>query len=142
MRVTTDISFEWCLPIYLGGPIAGCSDAETHGWREQMKHELRGFTCIDPTDRDYRGREAENVAAIVEGDKADIDRCLVMLMNCPRPSAGTSMEIFYGWSTGKRVVVVAPEPVSPWVRYHSHALFSTLAEAVEALNAVLPSAMK
>lgn len=120
--------------IYLGGPIQGCTDHEARGWREEVKRRVKGDEFVDPMDRDYRGREAGNERAIVEADKADIGRCQVVLMNCPRPSVGTSMEIFYGWLTGRHVIVIAPDPVSPWLRYHSHELYSTLEQAIEALR--------
>lgn len=113
---------------YLGGPINGCSDAEAHDWREQVKTILEsyGHSWSDPMDRDYRGREMEPGIAdeIVELDKQDIDACDILLMNCPRPSVGTSMEAMYGWQTGKKVLAVIPpegEP-SPWLVYHTHTL--------------------
>jgi hypothetical protein len=87
-------------------------------------------------DRDYRGREMEPgiAAAIVENDKADIDRCDLLLMNCPKPSVGTSMEVLYGWENSKRVVVIIPgEGIpSPWLVYHSHAIYrGSVTDAVE-----------
>lgn len=114
--------------VYLGGPINGCTDDEAHGWRETVKPliEAAGHEWLDPMDRDYRGREMEPgiAAEIVENDKADIDECDVLLMNCPKPSVGTSMEIFYGWDRGKRVVAVVPadRQPSPWIVYHAHVL--------------------
>lgn len=112
------------MKVYLGGPINGCTDEEAHGWREAVKPLLAalGHECVDPMDRDYRGREMEPgiAAEIVELDKADIDGCDVLLMNRPRASDGTAMEILYGWSCGKRVIAVLPADVvpSPWVVYH------------------------
>ena len=112
------------MKVYLGGPINGCTDEEASGWREAVKDVLSsaGIEWCDPMDRDYRGREMEPgiAAAIVEGDKADIDSCDVLLMNAPKPSYGTAMEILYGHD--KEVHVVLPddgrEP-SPWVAYHA-----------------------
>jgi nucleoside 2-deoxyribosyltransferase len=111
--------------VYLGGPINGCTDEEAHGWREGVKPGLadRGHTWCDPMDRDYRGREMEPGIAtkIVLYDKADIATCDVLLMNAPKPSYGTAMEIHHGWLMGKRVVVVLPEGTtpSPWVVFHA-----------------------
>ncbi len=116
--------------IYLGGPINGCTDDEAHGWRESVKEVLveNGHEWIDPMDRDYRGRELEPGIAeeIVVGDKEDIDNCDVLLMNAPKPSYGTAMEILYGAEqAGKRVLVVLPEGTvpSPWVLYHAEAIY-------------------
>jgi nucleoside 2-deoxyribosyltransferase len=111
--------------VYLGGPINGCTDEEANGWRELVKPVIAelGHVWVDPMVRDYRGREMEPgiAAEIVENDKADVESCDVLLMNCPKPSVGTSMEIFYGWTLGKRVIAVVPyegEP-SPWIVYHT-----------------------
>jgi nucleoside 2-deoxyribosyltransferase len=121
--------------VYLGGPINGCTDEEANGWREQVKPilERHGIGWVDPMDRDYRGREMEPgiAAEIVELDKQDIDSCDVLLMNCPKPSVGTSMEILYGWNRGKHVVSVIPpgSTPSPWLVYHSHDVRYSLTDA-------------
>lgn len=114
---------------YLGGPINGCTDDEASGWREEVKPliEAAGHDWLDPMDRDYRGRELEPGIAeeIVELDKQDIGECDVLLMNCPKPSVGTSMEVMYGWLRGKSVICVVPEGShpSPWLVYHSERIF-------------------
>lgn len=113
------------MKVYLGGPINGCTDEEASGWRGEamLLLESGGHVAIDPMVRDYRGREMEPgiAAEIVESDKADIDGADVLLMNCPKPSVGTSMEILYGATQGKRVVSVIPDDStpSPWLVYHS-----------------------
>lgn len=123
--------------VYLGGPINGCTDDEANGWRELAKSriELLGQTWVDPMDRDYRGREMEPgiAAQIVETDKADIDRCDLLLMNCPKPSVGTSMEILYGYERGKWIVAVVPEghTPSPWLVYHADVCYGSVAGAVK-----------
>jgi nucleoside 2-deoxyribosyltransferase len=121
---------ERIMKFYLGGPINGCTDQEAHGWREEAKTLLSslGHTYKDPMDRDYRGREMEPgiAAAIVNGDKADIRACDILLMNAPQPSWGTAMEIFYGHSLGKKVYVVLPadgRAPSPWVVFASARIF-------------------
>ncbi len=87
--------------------------------------------------RDYRGKEAENVASIVEGDKGDIDDCDGMLVWFEKPSVGTSMEVLYAWERQKPVVVVnrSGRPPSPWLVYHSRVVCATLAEGIAALQA-------
>jgi nucleoside 2-deoxyribosyltransferase len=112
--------------VYLAGPINGCSDAEAFDWRDDMTARLKGHghTVISPMVRDYRGRENENVKEIVEGDKEDIHRADAVIAYCPRPSVGTSMEVYMAWSLLKFVIVYAPADasISPWLRYHSHAV--------------------
>lgn len=111
--------------VYLGGPINGCTDEEANGWRDELKPLLEelGHEWVDPMSRDYRGREMEPGIAqlIVSGDIEDIELCDVLLMNCPKPSVGTSMEVFYGHQIGKRVICVVPEghTPSPWLVVHS-----------------------
>lgn len=114
------------MKVYLGGPINGCTNAEASGWRNAALALLtkHGHEAVDPMVRDYRGQEMEPgiAAEIVETDKADIASADVLLMNCPKPSVGTSMEIFYGWTLGKRVLSIIPEEAvpSPWLVYHSN----------------------
>jgi len=82
--------------------------------------------------RDYRGRESECVNEIVELDKLDVEECDVVLANCPKPSVGTSMEVFYAHQLGKTVVSIVPEKekASPWLNYHSTVLVESMADAV------------
>lgn len=126
------------LPIlYLAGAINGCTDAEANDWRSYLKKRYGGET-LDPMRRDYRGKEAESVNEIVELDKVDIDDCDVFIANCPKPSWGTAMEIYYAWAARKPVVVIHPAeaPISPWVRYHSDAIVYSLDDAVKSAVAL------
>lgn len=122
---------------YLAGPINGCTDSEANDWRSAAKEHLAslGHEWLDPMRRDYRGREDESVAEIVEGDKADILAADYVIASCPKPSAGTSMEIYLSWEQHKPVVAMVPadQPVSPWVRYHTKAVVQSVTEAVDAL---------
>jgi nucleoside 2-deoxyribosyltransferase len=116
--------------IYLAGPINGATDAEMHDWRNDMTERLTGHTVLSPAARDYRGHEDENVEQIVEGDKADIDASDIVIAFCPRPSVGTSMEVFYAFERDKHVVIYAPPgiSISPWLRYHSHAIYCSASD--------------
>lgn len=95
------------MKVYLCGPINGCTDEQCKDWREAAKAVLPD--TVDPMRRDYRGREDNCVAEIVEGDKDDILTCDVLLVNYDKPSVGTSMEILFAWQHGKVVVIVAAE---------------------------------
>lgn len=122
--------------IYLAGPINGCTDAQATGWREQAKALLEGHDLLDPMSRDYRGIEAENVAAIVESDKEDIDQSDVLLMYFERPSVGTSMEVLYAWERFKIIIVVdvSERPLSPWLQYHATRVLSSLKDVPACLT--------
>jgi hypothetical protein len=90
---------------------------------------------MDPMRRDYRGRELEQgiAAEIVSGDMGDLECCNLCLFNCPKPSVGTSMEIFYAHHVlGKRVYVVHPadKAPSPWLIRFSDRIFPSVKEVV------------
>lgn len=126
----------WPHKVYLGGPINGCTDEECKDWREQVK--VFYPKAIDPMVRDYRGREAECFAEIVELDKEDIRNADVLLVSYSKPSVGTSMEIFYAWSIGKPIVLWhQPEiSLSPWLLYHCTAFVTSLKEALNKVREV------
>lgn len=111
------------MKLYLCGPINGCTDEEAKNWREAVK-AIWHWETIDPMRRDYRGKESESVNEIVELDKIDIARCDALIVNYDKPSVGTSMEVLWAFERGKIVVVVARKEavISPWLRYHSHAI--------------------
>lgn len=122
------------LAVYLCGPINGCTDSECKHWRTRAKQIFPN--AIDQMRREYRGWEDDCISEIVGLDKADIVACDAVLANCPKPSVGTSMEIFFAWTLGKRVVSVVPDrnTASPWLLYHSDAVVETLAEAFQTLK--------
>lgn len=118
--------------LYLAGPINACSDSEAKDWRAEVKERLSDcYDFLDPMTRDYRGVEDQAYKAIVEGDLADIKASHVILANCPKPSVGTSMEIFHAYrNLCKRVIIVAPAPMSPWLRYWSTAQYTNLGAGI------------
>jgi hypothetical protein len=122
--------------IYLCGGINALSDAECVTWREEAKRRLPPpcFTCLDPLRRDYRGREAENVAAIIRDDLADIRASHVLLVNATRPSWGTAMEVFYafcGLESRHIVAVCADAHPSPWLVGHTHTIVASFDDAYD-----------
>lgn len=114
---------------YLCGPISGKTDAECKDWRAYATERLGDV--LDPMVRDYRSGSEGHEAEIVEGDKADIDSCDCLLVYFPHPSVGTAMEVIYAWERRKLVVIVdvSNKPLSPWMVYHSHAVFKSLEAA-------------
>lgn len=123
--------------VYLAGPIMGTTDKEMFDWRSDLVARLPGCEVFDPTVRDYRGDERFNATAIVEGDKDDIDNCEILIAHCPKPSVGTSMEVLYAWGQGMTVFIYALHgtPISPWLRYHSHAIFTEPESLIRAVLA-------
>jgi len=122
--------------VYLCGGINGCSDSECKDWREAAKAALQNVECVDPMRRDFRGREDDCAAEIVEGDKADIQSCDVVLVNYPKPSTGTDMEVLFAWERAKAVIAVVPPGavISPWLKYHSHYIVYNFASAYDLIN--------
>jgi hypothetical protein len=108
------------------------------------------FDFKDPMVRDYRGREDECWRDIVELDKVDILNSEYFLANCWQVSWGTAMEIHLAWEWGTRgqsvhggphtVILVIPEGVriSPWLRYHSDHICTSLSEAQALLRRLEP----
>lgn len=121
--------------VYLAGAINGCTDWEATGWRNEAKRWLNDFSICDPMDRDYRGKEDENVEAIVLKDKYDVLHSQYVLAMCLRPSWGTAMEIHVAWGGKVPVYAIVPDgkQVSPWLRFHSKAIYPTLKDACLAL---------
>jgi nucleoside 2-deoxyribosyltransferase len=122
--------------VYLAGPIFQQSDAACNDWRAKFKAcEL--YEWLDPMRRDFRGREDECFAEIVEGDKEDVDSCAALVAKVSQPSAGTSMEILWAWLNHTPVITIAEGRVSPWVRYHSEAIVPTEEAALAKLQEIL-----
>lgn len=122
------------LSVYLAGPIFRRTDAECIDWRKRVAALLETM-LVDPMARDERGHEERHFRGIIEADKADLDEAWAVLACCWTPSFGTPMEILYAWERGKTIVVVAPKPWSPWLRYHSHFITESLEDACSWLNA-------
>jgi nucleoside 2-deoxyribosyltransferase len=124
--------------VYLCGPINNRTDEDCKDWREWVKSKWPGKT-LDPMRRDYRGKENENVNQIVEFDKIDLMNSDIILVNYDGPSVGTTMEILYAFERGKWVIVVAPEgtQISPWLRYHSHVIVRSFADALRWVELVV-----
>jgi hypothetical protein len=121
--------------VYLCGGINGLSDAACKDWREEAKAAFvpAGIAVLDPMRRDYRGKEAESVREIVDGDLRDIALSDVVLVNATRPSWGTAMEVVYARKENYRPRVYAfgaGDKPSPWLVFHCDRLFPDVSAAV------------
>jgi nucleoside 2-deoxyribosyltransferase len=129
------------MKIYLAGPVFQCEDQECVFWRRDVKRRLSDFVVVDPMETtDFRGKTDEHYREIVELDKARIDSSDILLVNCTRPSTGTSMEILYAWERGKQVYIVCRDhQVNPWLLYHAERVFLSVDEAVSYLRSRFPA---
>ena len=123
---------EEAMRLYLCGTINGCADDEAKSWRDEVTR-LWQYGVIDPMARDYRGKEAEAYREIVDLDKRDVRECAGVIVAYERPSVGTAMKIFYAWQLGKPIALVdrSGKPLSPWLRYHSTKITTTIDEALD-----------
>ena len=121
---------------YLCGGINGLNDDQAITWREKAKSLLKTKT-LDPMRRDYRGKEDQSVGDIVRGDLEDIEASRFVLVNATRPSWGTGMEMVYSFIGNPEYIVAftGGVKVSPWVRFHTDAIFNTVEEACADINA-------
>lgn len=96
------------------------------------------FYVLDPTVRDYRGQHitTDVMLRLVEWDLIDIrakaDAILVNYLPS-KACVGSIMECKDAWEFGKVVVVNVPTDyrVSPWFKYHSHQITTSLDDAIE-----------
>jgi nucleoside 2-deoxyribosyltransferase len=121
--------------IYVAGPIFGTTDEVAHQWRLHAREALgEWYTILNPMDRDYRGKENENVARLVEDDLTDIQASDIVLACVLAPSWGTAMEIRVAWELRKTIIGWGTSHPSPWLQYHTTVLFGTLEEALAFLR--------
>lgn len=132
--------------VYLAGPINGRTDSQAMDWRQWVTSRLDStrFAVLDPMRRDYRGKEAANVNAIVQGDLDDISGSDVIIVNAESPSWGTAMELVYAHMWRKYVIAVTGETprekLSPWLVFHTTMQVVTMQEAVELVEKLVPVA--
>jgi nucleoside 2-deoxyribosyltransferase len=131
----------WPPRIYLAGPIQGCNDQQARGWREEAKRLLPYATWMDPMTRDYREvrMDQEVAAQVVMGDVADLSIADAVLVNYPKPSTGTAMEVCYTYHCRwPRIPIIAftgsRDNLSPWLIHHCTHIFQTLPQATSWLH--------
>lgn len=121
--------------IYLCGGINNLTDKECKDWREYVKKQMNQkylYSFLDPTRRDYRGKEKENIGPVVNGDYYDIKNSDIILVNAEKASWGTAMELHHAFVNEKKYVVVfsSVENPSPWLQYHCHFFAKNIDEAL------------
>ena len=121
--------------VYLAGPIAGCTDDEAHGWRnETIKQFEDVYEFRNPMVRDFRNKKFQ-YTKLVEDDLEDIKSSSFLLVNCWQPTFGTPMELVYATRFFKKSsIVIRPKPVSPWLSYHATIVVPDLEKAWELLD--------
>lgn len=130
--------------VYLAGGIFQLDDAAATSWREYVKQQLaEQCEFLDPMRRDYRGREGDFAAEIVNGDKHDIRHSDIILAMAVRPSWGTAMEIEYAYERrypdrAKIIIgIVGDGPISPWLLYHCHRTVAHTYEATALIKEIV-----
>ncbi len=128
--------------IYLAGAIHHVPPDFALSWRREATKQLdRYYDILDPTaDKDlYRPDVNTSVYTPEEIVTADLNMILkshIILAEITRtdiPYHGTSMEICYGASQNKHIVVWGGCE-SYWVRFHSDVIVQSLSEAVDYLH--------
>jgi hypothetical protein len=71
--------------------------------------------CMDYSDiRDFRDKK-DLSAQIVDRDLEFVKKADILVVQANEPSYGTAIEMFVGKSSGKRVILVAKDPIpTPW----------------------------
>ncbi len=127
--------------IYLAGAIDKVPPEFATTWRQAATRALeQKYRILDPTAGKDLFAPGVNThictpKQIVEPDLAAIDMSNIILAEVSRtdiPYHGTSCEIFYGYRSGK-IVIVWGGCRSYWIRYHSTKIFDELADALEHL---------
>jgi nucleoside 2-deoxyribosyltransferase len=114
--------------------VAGPPNAEEYRRRAAALLREHGHEPVDPMRHDFRGRTEGEEATIVEGDLADIDACDAVLAAFTAADEGTSMEAWYAYSRGKRVLVyTGGTPAHPWTVYIAESVHTDLGDAVRAV---------
>lgn len=122
------------LKIYLAGPINGCTEQESKGWRNELKRLCAAeqeIEFLDPTEKDCSGLTGKE---IVEFDKDLIEQCDLVFANCQRFSLGTSMEVIFAWERKKPVVCLASPGISIWLDYHVECFVESLKAGAQLLQ--------
>lgn len=122
------------LSIYLGGPMAACSEEEMTGWRKDIKSRWPEFNYLDPCDRTYTPQQWRK---LVRNDVEDILEADVVLTYMWKPGIGSSMELVIARYEDTPTIVVVPDFkfVSPWIREYADYLVEDFETAFKIIKA-------
>lgn len=146
------------LTIYLAGPISGCTYGECTDWREGMARQLkpRGIEALSPMRcKDYlagvqkiEGSYPElgplaSDRGIMSRDSWDCHRADMVVFNlldAPKVSIGTIMELAWAWKRGTPTIVIMESTGNvhdhPMVREATSFRVATIEEAFHTILAV------
>lgn len=127
--------------------LAHSGNRMAEGKELQQFLEKNGFEVINPFDYDENARHLaefwngypelrenkELCKDIVKKDLDSINKADILVAQVLEPSIGTSMEIFYAFTSGKRICILT-EIVSPWLMHHSNKIVKTKEELLEELR--------
>ncbi len=99
------------------------------GWIREAGYEvIDQLVFFDVEKDDFRGSTRE-ASLIVHQDLDLIDQADVLVVLATRPSFGVGSEIMHAVHKGKKIIVLAPEPLrSPWPVGLSNVLISELSK--------------
>src|SRR5687768_15745584 len=92
-KITMDaIDYHKPIKVYQCGPMAGCTDEEMYGWRNELKKDYPLVTWLDPCDRTYKMQQWRQ---LVNDDISDIDNADYVLAYYWKTGTGSAMELSY-----------------------------------------------
>jgi len=120
-------------PVYLAGPIESCTDKENYGWRIFAQRFLDRPVIIPDVVKE---ESDDYMNSIIIPDKKLILSSRVVLANCWKISAGTSMEILFAWEKKIPVITIGDHLISinPWISGHSTHVMKDLSYACTFIN--------
>ena len=132
--------------VYLAGPIEGCDEGEINIWRKKCHVGfIESNVGISPYRAEMASDDSESRKRIAMKNYMDTQSSDLILAYLPktinerRHSYGTTMEIAWGYSLRKPVVIVSDDPQ---VQDHplmdmSGAMFEELDDAIDYINILL-----
>ena len=132
--------------VYLAGPIEGCNEGEINVWRKKCHVGfIESIVGISPYRAEMASDDSESRKRIAMKNYMDTQSSDLILAYLPktinerRHSYGTTMEIAWGYSLRKPVVIVSDDP-----QVHSHplldmsgAMFEELDDGIDYINILL-----
>lgn len=113
--------------------MAGCSEDEMRGWREELKAKWSEFSFLDPCVRAYNPVQWKQ---LVKDDIQDIIDADVVLTYMWKPGIGSSMELVEARYRNTPTLVIVPDfkHVSPWIREYADFLVEDFDQAYKIIQ--------